>query len=157
MIFVDDISLLQYYNAPEMGCYCELVMEPEDLSMQVQLPNNGSSTATYNITVEQYSVDGITMEADVTANFEWVAFISPDDGMLYVNIRGTKFTTEFCSNPCFILKVTVRMVQGGVVNVIFSKFTEQWCMDSCCYGQIGDIEVRAGSSDGQIIYSGDGI
>lgn len=130
MIWIDDISELQYYNQPaDMPCYCDELFTPNDILLQAKVPLVGSNN--YNIAIYVYSADGLTNLGEVTGDFEWYAFLGTD-GQHYINIRGIAFSSTMCNNKCFILRVKIwgDMTISGLY--IFDKYTERYCLDSCC-------------------------
>lgn len=159
MIFVDSIDELQYYNAPPFGeCYCDLVTGPQDIYLQAVIPTyDTKNPLDYLVNTFLYDPSGTTNLANLTTNTSWVIFKSSIDGKFYLNIRFDDLPTSVCNAECFILNVVVtRITSTTSPLVVFNKFTERYCIDQCCYGDIGDMEIRLGTADGEVIYMGDG-
>lgn len=128
MIWIDSIEDLQYYNQPpDMPCYCDELFDPSEILLQANLGTLGSSAN--DVTVELYSADGLTSISDITASFEWYLF-QGNNGIWYVNIQGVNFPESMCLQKCFILRVTITSRTAELP--LFSKFTERYCLDSCC-------------------------
>jgi hypothetical protein len=142
MKWFDDITMLQYYNqTPGVDCYCDLLVEAGDLTLQAQVAPAPSGQ--YVVKVEVLQPDGMVVFEDATQYFEWYAFQGVN-GSYYVNIRALRFSPAMCVNPCFILRVTISRVELlglSVINrVIFQKYTERYCVDNCCIVAT-DIEI----------------
>lgn len=145
MIFVPSIYDLQYYNKPDVGeCYCELVLNPSDMALQIQLPQK--SGATYSVAVEQWDASGTILLGVVTTSTNWVVF--NQFGYDWCNIVFKNFPASMCNDKCFVLRVKITMTQGTFSGLVFDRYTEQYCLDSCCYDDIGTVEISAGSPDG---------
>lgn len=145
MIWIDSISELQYYKSNYgLPCYCERIMVPNDILLQAQVytgivPGQIGSGATYSVVVQAYSADGLTLLGDITPSFEWYAFAV--SAAVYVNLMMIKFSPIICAQKCFILKVTISQIAGATL-IVFSKFTERFCLDNCCVLPSGiDIEI----------------
>lgn len=120
-----NLSQLQYYN-PVKGvpCYCEELVYASDLTLQAIL--TGGAPA-YTVTLYTYSADGLTQYEDSTSSF---AIYTAKDTINrdFFNARLNQFTATMCSNKCFLIRAVV--TSGGVT--IFDKFTERYCVSSCC-------------------------
>lgn len=139
MVWIDSIDQLQYYNQPiGVECYCDLMVEPNDMVLQAPVPYSPSGN--YILTVEVLQADGTIVFEDATDYFEWYVFMGTN-GQRYMNIRAIRFSSSMCANDCFILKVTIKRVElfatpSGPVEVleriVFQKYTERYCIDDCC-------------------------
>lgn len=126
MIWLDNISELQYYNhSPLVPCYCAILYHANDLILQGSF-NPGSSS--YTLVVETYTADGLTMLETSTTNFQYYFFLNPLTQQHVFNARLSSFTAQMCVYACWILRV--RVFDGSTV--IFDKWTERYCQASCC-------------------------
>lgn len=133
MIWLDNIQQLQYYsNLPGAYCYCELLIFPNDLTLQGKLgagftgPVGAPFLATATIKFQLYSADGKTLIGNITSSFDYY-FTKDSFSNTIFNARLKTFPAAMC-DQCFIVRVTVN--RGDTV--LFDKYTEQYCMDSCC-------------------------
>lgn len=130
MTWIDNISELQFYSQPEnFPCYCELLLSPDDIILQAQVPNVSQNA--YTVKIEVLTADGATILEDATLYFEWYSF-QGTNGKWYVNMRAKRFSPEMCSNKCFILLVTIISTLTSPLYVVFEKYTERYCLDDCC-------------------------
>lgn len=129
MVFIDNISQLQYYHlAPDAPCYCEFLAYPSDLILQASYP---AASGTLDFAVQLLSPDGITqLETPATTQsyFQWYFFTL--NGFGYTNIRLKTYSPAMCANKCWILRVTISIKSTG--QVLFDKYTERYCQASCC-------------------------
>lgn len=146
MKWFDDLTMLQYYNqTPGVPCYCDLLVEASDLTLQALVTQSPSTQ--YTLKVEVMQPDGLVIFEDATTYFEWYVFQGVN-GNYYMNIRAKRFSSEMCLNSCFILRVTISRVEvysnGETTTtynrVIFQKYTERYCVDNCCIVAT-DIEI----------------
>lgn len=125
MVWFNSISELQYYNVSDDGqCYCETLLQPNDMQLQGLLFNGA---APYTVTLYLYSADGLTQYADATSYFE-IYTAKATNGQDYFNARLKSYHPDMCTYKCYIIRATV--VSGGVT--IFDKWTERYCQDDCC-------------------------
>ncbi len=125
MIWFNSISELQYYNpTPNGECYCESLLQPNDMQLQGLLFNGANP---YTVTLYVYSADGLTQYADATTYFD-IYTAKATNGQDYFNARLKSFHPTMCLYKCFIIRAIV--VSGGLT--IFDKWTERWCQNDCC-------------------------
>ena len=138
VIWIDDLSELQFYNQTIWAdCYCDLLVEANDLILQA--PVTYSPSGQYTLMVEVMQPDGLIVFEDATAYFEWYVFQGVN-GNYYMNIRANRFSPAMCANSCFILRVTIKRIETfssgeepvTIERIIFQKFTERYCVDNCC-------------------------
>lgn len=135
MVWIDSIEYLQYYNqTPGVDCYCDLLVDPNDLILQAQVPFSPSGQ--YIVLIEVLQPDGLVVFEDATQYFQWYAF-QASNGNYYINMQALRFSPAMCANSCFILRVTISRVEiynlGLTINrVVFQKYTERYCVDNCC-------------------------
>jgi hypothetical protein len=135
MVCFDEIIDLQYYNqTPGIDCYCDLLVDPNDLILQAQVPFSPSGQ--YIVLIQVLQPDGTVIFEDATQYFQWYAF-QANNGNYYINMQALRFSPAMCANSCFILKVTISRVEfygiGQSINrVVFQKYTERYCVDNCC-------------------------
>lgn len=143
MIWLDSIYKLQYYN-PIAGvpCFCTELTQPEDMQLQGIL----SGRNPYTVTLYTYSADGLTQLQNITTSFA-IYTARTTDGRDYFNAKLQYFTQSMCSNKCFIIRAVV--TSNGVT--IFDKYTERYCVNSCCITATGVTFQQ----DGIVITSGD--
>jgi hypothetical protein len=126
MIWIDNISQLQYYNQPkDVPCYCEVIIFPSDLMLQGSMSAGGGS---YSIQVDVMSANGLTVYENATSYFEYYFAVNPINGNHFFNARLKSFAPSMCSHACYILRVKV--TRDG--NVVFDKYTERYCQSTCC-------------------------
>lgn len=128
MIWLNSISELQYYNMPVNGiCYCSILYHANDLMLQGWFPKGSGN---YEIIVQTLSADGLTVYETSTSNFQSYFFNNPITQQHTFNLQLKAFTTQMCVRACWILHVVVLdSTTGGVV---FDKYTERYCMSTCC-------------------------
>lgn len=143
MIFVSNISQLQYYNTPPGGiCYCEALVRPSDVTLQAPLDFNGNGT--YTMLIEVWSPNGLTNLETSTSYFDYYFFVNPITLRHSFNIQLKAFTPAMCIHKCFLIRVTV--YNGSTT--YFSRFTERYCQSTCCVvPQITSITQEAISQD----------
>lgn len=140
MIFIDDISELDYYNSNgnvNNECYCEIIADPLDILLQA-IYDGFDKKSVYKTKIEMWSNDGLTKYADVSSNFDVSIYNVGSTG--YANIRSRKIPDEMCNQKCFILKVTIttnKIYSIGTgfdirEETVFSKFTQMYCVQDCC-------------------------
>ena len=139
MVWIDSLEYLQYYNqTPGIDCYCDLLVDPNDLILQALVPQSPSGQ--YVVLIEVLQPDGLVVFEDATQYFQWYAF-QASNGNYYINMQALRFSPAMCANSCFILRVTIKRVEnyvdveGGINSiqrVVFQKFTERYCVDNCC-------------------------
>lgn len=137
MTWIDSIDQLQYYSPPSanVACYCELLLAPNDLLLQAYIGTSFFMFSSITVTVQCLTPDGATLLGDVTASFEWVAVTAgttANGTPVYVNLRARVFDEIMCANPCFILRVIIVKTTFGIAQTVFDKYTERFCIDSCC-------------------------
>lgn len=127
MIFVSDISQLQYYNTPPGGiCYCDALVKPSDMTLQAPLDFNG--TGTYTMLIEVWSPDGLTNLENATSYFDYFFFVNPITLRHTFMVRLKAFSPAMCIHKCFLIRVTV--TNAGIT--YFQRFTERYCQSTCC-------------------------
>lgn len=125
MKWFDSISQLEFYNpTPDGLCYCDSLIQPNDMQLQGLLFNGA---APYTVTLYLYSADGLTQYADATAYFE-VYTAKATNGQDYFNARLKSYHPSMCLYKCFIIRGVV--TSGGLT--IFDKWTERYCQTDCC-------------------------
>lgn len=139
MVWIDSIEELQYYNQTVWAdCYCDLLVEANDLILQA--PVEYSPSGQYVLLVEVMQPDGLLVFEDATSYFEWYVFQGVN-GLYYMNMRAKRFSPAMCANSCFILRVTISRIENyigpgdeitSIERVIFQKYTERYCVDNCC-------------------------
>lgn len=124
MIWVDKIRDLQHYHQSDSQyCYCDLILFATDLTLQAQISKvTGASTCE----IYQYTPDGVQSVADITSSFQWYT-TTDGQGNYYWTAKMTTISPA-CLNPCFILRVVIK--EGNTV--LWDKFTERYCIQSCC-------------------------
>lgn len=131
MIFINDISSLDYYHPIEgVPCYCEKLVYPADLYLQgamgtVQLPAGIS----YVVKIQVLSADGLTIYEDATAYFSWYIAINPVTNRTIINIHLNSFSPAMCAYNCWILYVTV---ENTVPESVWFGYTQRYCNSTCC-------------------------
>jgi len=130
MIFVNNISELQYYHSAEpYGCYSDAIFSPLDMSLQA----NGFalSSPVIAVTVNVCSVDG-SFQEDGTAYFDiyFASFMLGGTTYYFVNIRGNSYSDYMLSNKCYVLNVVI--TNAGVT--LFNKWTQQYKIASVVPG-----------------------
>lgn len=139
MVWFDSLEYLQYYNqTPGVDCYCDLLVDPNDLILQAEIPYSPSGQ--YIVLIEVLQPDGLVVFEDATQYFQWYAF-QANNGNYYINMQALRFSPAMCANSCFILRVTISRVEvyGTVIGetqtinrIVFQKYTERYCVDNCC-------------------------
>lgn len=119
MIWIDTIEELDYYTE-EPPCYCELLLQPQDLLLQGNL---GVAMPPFDIQVTALTPDGLTVLGDVLP-FISVYYGTAPNGTTYFNLRLNTWPQFLCKNPCFVLHV--------VIPGYFDKYTKQYCIHDCC-------------------------
>lgn len=123
MVWTDLAGLEYYHPNPQFGCYADPVFEPTDIVLQA---NNYDATgaSTITVTITAYKPDGVTVLADVTANFNIYTgtFNISGDTYYFTNIKGNTFATEMITNGCFVLRVVVTADS----TTVFDKFTQKY-------------------------------
>lgn len=123
MIFVNQISELEYYNSTEpFGCYADAVFQPHDILLQA---NGFNITSSANTTIVVCDTAGNFIE-DVTSYFDTCFCSFSIGGVLYyfVNIRCNNYSPFMVSNRCFTLNVVVTDISPGTV--VFKKWTQKY-------------------------------
>lgn len=145
MIWVSKIKDLQYYhNTPGEYCYCDLVLFPTDITLQAKI---SKVTSASTCEIHQYTPDGLTDLGDITPSFEWH---TTSDGLGgYYWTAKMVYINPACANKCFILRVIVK--EGATI--IWDKFTEQYCIESCCI-PVSRVNYQQGSFQ-KIVLNGD--
>jgi hypothetical protein len=154
MIWLDTYEDLQFYGFNSLGdCYCDLLVETQDLILQA--PVERSPSGEYKVKIEVLAGDGIEVYEDATDYFEWFAFAGVSDDY-YINMRSKRFSPSMCDHGCFVLRVQIWRVEtfsigeGGVTSerLIFDKYTERYCVDNCC--EVPDnIDISFENTDGE--------
>jgi hypothetical protein len=135
VVWFDSIEYLQFYNqTPGIDCYCDLLVDPNDLILQAQV--TFSPSGQYVVLIEVLQPDGLIVFENATQYFQWYAFHAAN-GNYYINMQALRFSPAMCANSCFILRVTISRVEfyeiGQSINrVVFQKYTERYCVDNCC-------------------------
>lgn len=133
MVWFNSKYDLQYYN-PILGfpCYCEFLVEPNDLTMQavINAPTTGVAAA-----IEVYSADGNTNYGTFT-NYFTITYGINQNGNTYFQIQLNTFAPPMCEHECWVLHVVLSI--GGVE--VFNKWTERFCNVACC-GTVGKITI----------------
>jgi len=138
VVWINSLDDLQFNNPTQgVDCYCDLLIEANDLILQAIV--TPSPTGQYSLLIEVMQPDGLVVFEDATMYFEWYVFQGVN-GVFYMNMRAKRFSPAMCANSCFILRVTINRIEwissgGGVVSVprvIFQKYTERYCIDNCC-------------------------
>lgn len=139
MVWIDSLAYLQYYNqTPGVDCYCDLLVDPNDLILQAQVPQSPSGQ--YVVLIEVLQPDGLIVFEDATQYFQWYAF-QASNGNYYVNMQALRFSQAMCANSCFILRVTIKRIEyystgigetSSIERIVFQKYTERYCVDNCC-------------------------
>lgn len=129
MRFVDNIGQLGYYthNAP-IPCYCEILLNANDLMLQGQM--TGIANSGYIAGVYVYSADGLTQYEDATSFFNVYYFAQGTSR--YFNLNLKSFSPAMCAYGCWILKVIITLQIGSDFITVFSKLTDRYCQPNCC-------------------------
>jgi hypothetical protein len=138
MIWINDITKLQYYNPTGAPCYCDELIYPADLLLQGQLDT--LATSGFTTAVYLYSADGLTSLGDITAYFEVYYAYNPATRKPFFNLRLKSFAPAMCAQACYILRVMVQV--GGTA--IFDSYTERYCQASCCDRPRGIVIAQEG-------------
>lgn len=155
MIWIDDINELDYYNPTTLPvpCYCELIMQPDDLYLQAPI---GTETGSIDVRVETYEADGISLIEVIDDSFYNFELVTDALGNRYVNIRFIRFTELMCNNPCFIFRVKIhRVIRRQLYQtrrLIFDKYTQRYCLHDCCIIP-SQVVVQTGNQSGNGEYS----
>jgi hypothetical protein len=127
MVWIDNISLLQYYHQPkDVPCYCETLFQAQDLMLQgivPQVPGNN-----YTMQINVVSADGLTTYENATSHFTYYFAKTPDNRWFF-NARLNSYSPAMCAHECFVLYV---LVTHNGNKVAFSKWTERYCITDCC-------------------------
>ena len=127
MVWVNNINELEHYRRRKGEyCYCDLIVYPNDLVLQGRIEVSSLPPEPY-ILVTAHSVDGLTYYGDITIAFEY--YIAKQGGVYYFVARLKYIPAALCLHSCFILRVKVF---GNQPVAIFDKYTEQYCLASCC-------------------------
>lgn len=136
MIWIDNINMLDYYQPTNVDapCYCEVVLQPEDLLLQIPL---GTAFGVLTVALYVYSADGNENLGLIPADAYWTEEITDSSGNRYITIKFKRFPDVMCANPCFIIRGTVSrlaLIGNGQQSqrIVFDKFTQRYCMESCC-------------------------
>lgn len=122
-------------------CYCDLIIEPNDLMLQDWLPFAIPATG-YTFAITAYSPDGASSYGTFTSSFDW--FIATDpSGNPYFSARMNNFPPQLCQQ-CFILKVT--LLKTGATSYTYSQYTNVFCIDNCCTIAKGVTITEGGTS-----------
>lgn len=141
---------LDYYNPStvDVECYCEPIILPQDLFLQAEI---GTLSGTFSTVIQVLTPDGVTILETADSSYYTVEYVNYL-GTWYANIRFNRFTPTMCNNPCFILHVVISLTtnkqQISYVKKIFDKYTQRYCVDSCCLTPTG-ITVQTGQ-EGQL-------
>lgn len=125
MYWFNKQDLLYYHPNTGGYCYCELLVEPSDLTLQAHVPPVKEGA---NLYIDAYTPDGETLIAEVTALFKGI-IATDTSGSYYVNLQLQSFGALLCDS-CFVLRVRVVSRTGSVT--VFDKFTQQYCIADCC-------------------------
>lgn len=154
MIWIQNIYDLQYYHSNQSQyCYCDYITFPTDLTLQAVI---SKITASSQCKIYAYSTDGVTQLGDVTAAFDW--YTMARSGKYYWICR-LREIFGLCTYKCFILRVVI--TEGTAT--IWDKFTEQYCITSCClpvtqirYTQPGFSTITLNASGSVNLYGNNG-
>lgn len=147
MQWFNSISELEYYNTvPNIGCYCDPLVYPSDITLQGFLYNGANP---YTVTLYTYSADGLTQYENSTSFFS--VYTAKDTlNRDYFNARLNQFTTNMCTHKCFLIRAVVTTSNGSVV---FDKYTSRYCQSDCCdtvrgvtYSQDGIAQPSSGDA-----------
>lgn len=124
MIFVNNISDLQYYNTAEpWGCYGDAIFQPSDILLQA----NGftPSTTLIGVIINVCDITGAFQE-DATAFFDlyFGSFTIAGTTYYFLNIKGNGYSPFMESNRCFVLNVMITDASTGTF--LFNKFTQKY-------------------------------
>lgn len=150
MVWVDSISQLDFYNPTTVDaeCYCETLLDPTDIWLQANLGTLGTD---FVFNISALTPDGNTL-IEVVNPENYTIDVVLYGGVYYGNIKFKRFSEALCNNPCFILQVRVSvLIQRQQLNsyrVVFDKYTQRYCIDSCCLIPSG-ITVQTGQ-EGQL-------
>jgi hypothetical protein len=139
MVWIDNISRLQYYNQPkDVPCYCETLMLPQDMMLQGVVPQVPGNS--YTMQIKVLSADGLTVYEDATSYFTYY-FAKMPDGRWFFNARLNSYSPAMCAHECFVLYV---LVTHSGSKIAFDKWTERYCITDCCSIVTGvDLEQTA--------------
>lgn len=149
-----NIKDLQYYTQPKgVSCYCEQLVYPSDMLLQGTIPA-GQGSGNYNISIEVWSPDGLTIYEVANSYFDYYFAVNPVTSLHYFNARLRSFSPAMCSHQCFLIRVGITNV-GDPNNYLFANWTERWCVSDCCdtargivIAQAGMVSTGGGSSTG---------
>lgn len=148
MVFVDDISELEFYNPhPIYGCYGDIITQPSDIILQAQLGNSFDFTYLALPTIKVYTPDGLTFLEDATPYFHIKVFYTVINGITfyYANAIAKNYSPAMINNGCFILRVTAtRNVSGAVY---FDKFTQKYALLNPAEIPVNGVIVTQDGSD----------
>lgn len=126
MRFVDNISDIGMRNGDE-PCYCEYLMYPNDLQLQAKIAGFVGDGLTYLFSARLYDPTGQNQIAIISDHFtRWVA--DTPKGRMFT-ARLDTFPPAMCAGTCFVLRIIITTTTGTVV---FDKFTDLYCMATCC-------------------------
>lgn len=151
MIWINSISELNYLTqSPLADCYCDLLIEPSDLLLQAEMAIPYSPRSQWTLQVWLLDSSGETIIDEISDIFEWYVFFSPN-GNYYLNIRALRINGQMCQLGCFILHVVISRTESyydsnlvlNEANIIrFDKYTDRYCIDSCCTVLPSDITFQ---------------
>lgn len=138
-------ELLFYYPNSGGYCYCERLLNPQDMTLQGKLPKVSASAT---VVVEAYQPNGVDFIETITPYFKGIIGVDTNGGY-YFNLILQSFPPMACLD-CFVVRVKVTDVVGGSNVVVFDKYTQQYCVPDCCASE-GQLE--AGEGDQKEIFT----
>lgn len=125
MRFVNDISQIGEVRCGE-PCYCEYLMYPSDLQLQAGISR--ATGVSYSLNVYLYDRFGNTQIADITSFFSW--WVADTPGGRKLTLKLNSFPATMCAASCFTLRVV--LTGTSVIGSVFDRFTDVYCIKSCC-------------------------
>lgn len=141
MIFVNSPYELAYYTrTPDEPCYCEALTALADFYLYGELPEYGDTAEIVVLAADGLTgYEGVTIEGSGSGLGLQMAYGS-SGGINFFKLTAESWAQVFCQYPCFVLRITI---QDGNGQVIFDKYTEQYCLDSCCILPAGLVAAGA--------------
>lgn len=127
MIFVPRTRDLEFFNSnPDWECYGDIVTQPSDIILQVQLGTGYDLGITPILPVVNVcKADGTFIE-NGSAYFDMAILSLNLNGVtyFYANIIGNRYSPGMLANGCFVLNVIVPKTAGGVN--YFNQWTQKY-------------------------------
>lgn len=138
MVFVDDISELEFNDRPNKwaNCYHDIVFTPADIILQCLLPQPPASG--YMVNVQVTNTAGIPYADQDQTFYNWfvgyASISSNTNTFYYLNLQALRFSDTMLAAGCFCLQITVYTAgtYPNVTGIVFEKFTQAYELGTSC-------------------------